>query len=122
MTEDIDPGIDPETGEEIGPPLLVTLCGSMTLFAEMLTVAAELTDRGYIVLAPFRVVAPAYQDDDAKARLDALHRRKISLSDLVVVVTDEVGRIGESTRAEIAYARRLGLPVEYQHRPARGAR
>jgi len=47
-------------------------------------------------------------------RLDELHRRKIDLSDRVIVVSDPTGYIGESTRAEIAYAEGLGMPVRYR--------
>ncbi len=47
-----------------------------------------------------------------KARLDELHRAKIRLADEVLVVGDYVG---DSTRAEIAYARSLGRPVRFTH-------
>lgn len=97
-----------------GRPDLVTLCGSMRFVDEMLHVAAELTAAGAIVLAPFVVVQPRQQLGDQaalKARLDELHRRKIELSDRVIVVSDPAGYVGESTRSEIAYADRLGIPV-----------
>ncbi|MEV4808101.1 hypothetical protein AB0K18_49650 [Nonomuraea sp. NPDC049421] len=45
-------------------------------------------------------------------RLDDLHRAKIRLADEVLVVGDY---IGDSTRAEIAYARSLGKPVRFTH-------
>lgn len=60
--------------------------------------------------------------------LDRQHRAKIDMAGRVVVVTnfakdmvraDEAAKhetgfyIGESTRAEIAYARQLGLPIEF---------
>ncbi|MEU2043619.1 hypothetical protein [Nocardia niwae] len=99
-------------------PPTVTLCGSMRFHAHMLTVAAELTDAGVIVLAPFRVVAPADQDSAAKTRLDELHRRKIDMADWIVVVTDESRYIGESTRGEIGYATRLGKQIDWAVRPA----
>lgn len=98
-------------------PHTVTLCGSMRFFPAMLAVAGELTDAGVVVIAPFRVLAPADQSGAAKVRLDALHRRKIDMAHRVVVVTDESGYIGESTRAEITYAERTGKPVEYIARP-----
>ncbi|MEE1768325.1 hypothetical protein PUR34_09120, partial [Streptomyces sp. JV185] len=47
-----------------------------------------------------------------KVRLDDLHRAKIRLADEVLVVGDY---IGDSTRAEIAYARSLGKPVRFTH-------
>jgi hypothetical protein len=45
-----------------------------------------------------------------KARLDGLHLRKIDLADEVLVVSRH---IGESTRAEIAYAESHSKPVRY---------
>jgi hypothetical protein len=47
-----------------------------------------------------------------KVRLDDLHRAKIRLADEVLVVGDY---IGDSTRAEIAYARSLSKPVWFMH-------
>jgi len=47
-----------------------------------------------------------------KVRLGDLHRAKIRLADEVLVVGDY---IGDSTRAEIAYARSLGKPVRFTH-------
>ncbi|MEU4841730.1 hypothetical protein [Nocardia testacea] len=85
-------------------PPVVTLCGSMRFHAQMLDVAAELSEAGMIVLAPFKVVPPDQQHNAAKHHLDELHRRKIDLSSAIVVVTDETGYYGDSTRGEIDYA------------------
>ncbi|MFI6959683.1 hypothetical protein ACIBJI_40230 [Nocardia sp. NPDC050408] len=105
--------------ELLGPtPLVVTLCGSMRFHQQMLEVAAELTDGGVIVLAPFRVAAAEQQASTAKARLDQLHRHKIAMSDGVIVVTDESRYAGESTRAEIEFATQLGKPIDWITRPA----
>jgi hypothetical protein len=98
-----------------GGPEVVCLCGSMRFLAQMLRVAAEETTAGVIVLAPFAVIAPADQDGEVKARLDALHRHKIDRADRVVVVSDASGYFGESTRGEIAYARAAGIPVTFRH-------
>ncbi|WP_280264675.1 hypothetical protein [Nocardia wallacei] len=92
-------------------PPMITLCGSMRFFDRMLAVAAAETAAGRIVLAPFCVVTPSEQDNDLKAMLDELHRHKIDLADEVVIVTDDTGYIGDSTRAEISYAEALGKPT-----------
>ncbi|AYF78306.1 hypothetical protein D7D52_35810 [Nocardia yunnanensis] len=92
----------------------------MRFFALMLDVAAELTERGVIVLMPFRVVPAAEQDGEIKARLDQLHLRKIALSDRVVVVTDSSLYTGPSTQAEIAYAFDNGKPVSWALRETAG--
>jgi hypothetical protein len=93
-------------------PDVVTICGSMRFFAQMLKVAADMTARGIVVLAPFSVVALEDQTGDLKVRLDRLHFRKIDMSSGIVVVTDEAGYIGESTRREMAYAERTGKRVD----------
>ncbi|MBO0847841.1 MAG: hypothetical protein J2P20_00135 [Pseudonocardia sp.] len=93
-------------------PPVVTLCGSMRFHALMLRVAAEETVAGAVVLAPFAVIPVGEQGGEEKARLDDLHLYKIFLADRVVVVTDDSGYWGQSTRREIAYAHRRGTPVE----------
>lgn len=85
-------------------PRIVTLCGSMRFFEQMLKVAADETAKGHIVLAPFSVVAPEDQGGDFKAMLDRLHFQKIDMADEVVVVTNQDGYIGASTRREMTYA------------------
>lgn len=97
---------------------VVTLCGSMRFWPQMLAVAAELTAAGSVVLAPFCVVAKENQDGERKAMLDALHQDKLRMAarhdGRVVVVSDESGYYGESTAREIAFALEMGLPVEYR--------
>ena len=99
-------------------PAVVTLCGSMRFFTQILAVASQETAAGAIVLAPFTVVAPAAQSSiegqALKARLDELHRHKIDLADLVIVVSDASGYYGASTTGEISYAHAAGSPVSYR--------
>lgn len=95
------------------PPKIITLCGSMRNFSQILNAAANLTDQGFIVLAPFRIVPLSNQDNERKTMLDELHRRKIDMADKVIVVTDLSGYFGESTRSEILYARRTGKHIDY---------
>ncbi|MGX1762174.1 hypothetical protein ACWIGW_44195 [Nocardia brasiliensis] len=92
-------------------PEIVALCGSMRFFPQMLEVAAEQTARGRIVVPPFKTVAPDEQGSLLKQRLDELHRHKIDMAGHVLVVTDETGYIGESTRNEIEYAEATGKTV-----------
>lgn len=47
-----------------------------------------------------------------KKILDKLHLRKIDLADEVFVLNVD-GYIGESTRKEIEYARKMGKPISY---------
>ena len=83
---------------------IVTICGSMRHYNQMLALANELTLVGFIVLMPFVLKI----DDPGKdEELQRLHRDKIDLSGAIYVV----GTPGESTREEIAYATSQGKKV-----------
>lgn len=95
-------------------PEIVCLCGS-TRFADAYREAnRRLTLEGMIVLT----VGVFGHDEDGelssatKTDLDELHRRKIDLADRVHVLNVD-GYVGESTRAEVAYAREQGVPVTW---------
>ncbi|MFI6650523.1 hypothetical protein ACIBI8_23315 [Streptomyces sp. NPDC050529] len=100
-------------------PTIVVICGSTRFMDAMADADRELTWAGHIVVKPgcdMKEPHPLWADEaeakDAKVRLDGLHRAKIRLADEVLVVGDY---IGDSTRAEIAYARELGKPVTFTH-------
>ncbi|MFE9738876.1 hypothetical protein [Streptomyces sp. NPDC006477] len=100
-------------------PEIVVICGSTRFMQEMADADRELTFAGAIVVKPgcdMKTPDPLWADPEVaergKARLDGLHRAKIRLADRVLVVGDY---IGDSTRAEIAYARSLGKPVTFTH-------
>ena len=95
-------------------PTIVCLCGS-TRFGEMFRyVNQRETLAGKIVLAP-----GCFQGDvvlevlpGMMRRLDVLHFHKIALADEILVV-NVGGYVGEATRREIAYARKLGKRVRW---------
>lgn len=93
-------------------PEIVCICGSTRFVAEMRAANRELTFAGAIVVAPGEAEEQVTQEQ--KARLDALHLRKIDLADRVLVVNPG-GYIGASTSREIAYARALGKSVAFTH-------
>ncbi|OKH91468.1 hypothetical protein [Streptomyces uncialis] len=100
-------------------PTVVAICGSTRFMAEMAEADLRETAAGRIVVKPgcdMKVPHPLWADpmaaDALKLRLDTLHRAKIRLADEVLVVGDY---IGDSTRAEITYARGLGKPVRFTH-------
>ncbi|MFF7384947.1 hypothetical protein [Streptomyces griseoluteus] len=100
-------------------PRIVVICGSTRFMAEMAEAELRETAAGRIVVKPGCDMKSPHElwSDPAdagalKARLDDLHRAKIRLADEVLVVG---GYIGESTRAEIAYARSLNRPVRFTH-------
>lgn len=62
--------------------------------------------------------AKFYPSESQKLAFDRLHLRKIVLADLVYVVNPG-GYIGESTAAEIAYAKNHGKLIEYLEVPTK---
>ena len=89
-------------------PRIVTICGSMRFYQEMLAHASKLTIEGVIVLMPF----VASETGWIKSMLDELHRQKIAMSHAILVVNPG-GYIGESTQDEILYAKAWAKGVEY---------
>lgn len=94
--------------------LVVTLSGSTRFKEAYLLAFAELMKRGCVVLTvecfarADEVPLTAWQ----KERLDWVHRRKIDMSDVLVVLNVD-NYIGESTAAGEAYAVRMNVPVFY---------
>ncbi|WP_020140964.1 hypothetical protein [Streptomyces sp. 351MFTsu5.1] len=116
-----------EAKKQLGIPHIVVICGSTRFMAEMAQADFRETIAGRVVVKPgFDMKSPhglstgpagAEAEADAqsqslKVRLGELHRAKIRLADEVLIVGDY---IGDSTRAEIAYARSLGKPVRFTH-------
>ncbi|MGW8679596.1 hypothetical protein ACWGNN_00755 [Streptomyces sp. NPDC055817] len=103
----------------LGIPAVVVICGSTRFMDDMIACDRALTWDGKIVVKPgcnMKQPDPLWADEAeaeaGKVRLDDLHRAKIRIADVVLVVGDY---IGDSTRAEIAYARELGKPVQFTH-------
>lgn len=106
---------------------VVCLCGSTRYEKLFHKAAEEFTLAGFIVLTvnawslKDRLHDPKTAADQwVKERLDGIHKAKIDLAD-VVVVLDKGGYVGPSTRSEIDYARKVGKPVHYLEGPVRGA-
>lgn len=83
---------------------IITICGSTRFRAEIAEANRSLTLSGFIVLAPgvFGHDGDPLTDEQ-KVKLDRLHFEKIDLSSGIYVVNPG-GYLGDSTRAEIAYA------------------
>jgi hypothetical protein len=77
---------------------VITICGSMRFYTQMITIAEKLTVQGYIVLMPF-----VTKDGVLDANLDEMHLAKIDMSSCIFVVNC-YAHIGASTRNEILYA------------------
>ena len=97
---------------------IVTLCGSTKFRSEFHAKARELALDGCVVFGP-EVFSHA-EDLELSAgqveRLDALHKRKIVLSDEIYVLNIG-GYIGYSTHSEILFAKERELPVIYHEEP-----
>ncbi|MEU3507571.1 hypothetical protein ABZ733_06535 [Streptomyces longwoodensis] len=108
-----------EVKRQLGLPRIVVICGSTRFMTEMAEADLRETEAGRIVVrpgcdlkSPHALWSDPVGAEALKARLDELHRAKIRLADEALVVGDH---IGDSTRAEIAYARSLGKPVRFTH-------
>lgn len=93
---------------------IICLCGSTRFKNAFITVAAELSKSGYIVLMP---AVFAHNDnilltEEEKTHLDDLHKAKITYSSAIVVINKN-GYIGESTQSEIAFAEELSKTIYY---------
>ncbi|MFE3037869.1 hypothetical protein ACFXKY_40210 [Streptomyces canus] len=103
----------------LGLPRIVAICGSTRFMNAMNEADLRETKAGRIVVkpgcdmkSPHELWSDPAEAEALKAQLDDLHRAKIRLADEVLVVGDY---IGDSTRAEITYARSLGRPVRFTH-------
>jgi len=102
-------------------PTVVTLCGSTRFGAQFREANLRETLAGRIVLT---VGCDTRGDDDVfghlsdeekvavKVRLDELHKRKIDLSDEILVIAVG-GYVGMSTASEIAYAEAHGKRIRW---------
>ena len=92
---------------------IITLCGSIKFKIEFLKVQEELTLDGNIVFTPnFLNNRKDEITLETKKMLDEMHKQKIDISDEICVI-NVGGYIGESTKAEIEYARTKGKKISY---------
>jgi hypothetical protein len=110
---------------ETPPPKIVCLCGSTRFWKEYQDAQRAETLAGRIVLTVgFFVHAPeggaeGWMDnvtDEQKAALDRLHLRKIDLADEVLFL-NRSQYLGESSKAELAYAQQHGKKIRWLEPP-----
>lgn len=89
---------------------VITICGSMRYFDQMMEAANEYTKLGWIVLMPFvAYIKPGEQENNpVKEMLDEMHFAKIDMSEAILVVGSYRGH---STTREIEYARECRVDV-----------
>lgn len=97
-----------------GFPTIVALCGSCRFKEQFFRAGFRESMLGRIVLnlSWYGTLESYNPTPEEKIALDALHFRRIDLSDEILVI-DRGGYIGESTRNEIEYADATGKPVRY---------
>ncbi len=115
----------PLTKRTYAKPKVVTLCGSTRFYKEFQEAYYLETMSGKIVLSvgfyPHATSESGHgegvgHDSEQKEMLDELHKRKIDMSDEVLVL-NVGGYIGESTSSEIEYAKLSGIPMRYLEKP-----
>lgn len=105
--------------------MVVTLCGSVRTGKQLWdAITQRWTLEGLIVLKVdvwedgTNIYKRCHEGDlqETKKMLDEMHKRKIELSDFIYVINKN-GYIGNSTKSEIKYAKKLKKPVLYLEEP-----
>lgn len=101
--------------------MVITLCGSVRTGKQLCdAIAQRWSLEGYIVLKVD--VWDLWNEmhngtmKEEKKMLDDMHKRKIEMSDFIYVINKN-GYIGDSTKSEIEYAKKLKKPVLYLEEP-----
>ena len=99
----------------IGKYKIITLCGSAKFIDDFEKMQKKLTLEGYIVLT-INKINPSDKDivwtNELKTMLDDMHKRKIDMCDEIMVI-NRGGYIGQSTKSEIEYAKKLNKKINY---------
>jgi len=105
---------------------VITLCGSTRFKNEFMEAQKRLTLEGNIVISVGLFGHSGDQEvwesmdegtlTKTKEMLDDMHKRKIDMADGIYVI-NVGGYIGNSTRAEIEYAKNHGKEVKYLEEP-----
>lgn len=92
---------------------IITLCGSTRFKDEFMAAQKKLTLEGNIVIS-LGVFAHSGDiiSNEEKIMLGEMHKRKIDMSDEIFVINVD-GYIGDSTRAEIEYAKLCGKKISF---------
>lgn len=92
---------------------IITICGSLRFQKEMMEVADKMGVEGNCILTPIYPTSPDCKRTPEQLKmLKEEHFKKIELSDAILVVNVN-NYIGESTKLEIEYAKKLGKEIMY---------
>ena len=99
----------------VGKYKVITLCGSTRFKDQFIEAQKNLTLQGNIVITVGLFGHSGDSEalnEETKAMLDDIHKRKIDMSDEIFVI-NVGGYIGSSTKSEIEYAIAHGKKVRY---------
>ncbi len=99
----------------VGKYRVITLCGSTRFKDAFLEAQKNLTLSGNIVISVGLFGHSGDNEvweEEMKAMLDDMHKRKIDMADEIFVI-NVGGYIGSSTQSEIEYAKAMGKPVKF---------
>ena len=91
----------------------ITLCGSLRFQKEMMIIAEKMSLDGNCVLTPVYPVSDNIErSKEQLIKLKDAHFKRIEFSDGILVVNVN-NYIGDSTKLEIEYAKKLGKQIMY---------
>lgn len=94
---------------------IITVCGSMKFYKEMMEITEKLELEGNCMLVPIYNPSKISKDDfteEEALMLDKMHKERIKLSDAILVVNVN-NYIGSSTKREIEFAKSLNKEIIY---------
>lgn len=92
---------------------IITLCGSLKFKKEMMIVAEKMALEGNCILTPvYPVLDNIEKTEEQLVKLKEAHFKRIEFSDAILVVNIN-NYIGDSTKLEIDYAKKIGKEIIY---------
>ena len=92
---------------------IITICGSLKFQKEMMIIAEKMALKGNCILTPtYPVIENIEIKEEQIVMLKEAHFKRIELSDIIMVVNVN-NYIGNSTKLEIEYAKKLGKEIIY---------
>ena len=92
---------------------IITLCGSLKFKKEIMIIAEKMALKGNCILTPvYPTLDNVERTEEQLLNLKEEHFKKIELSNSILVVNVN-NYIGNSTKLEIEYAKKLGKEIMY---------
>ena len=92
---------------------IITLCGSLKFQKEMMIMAEKMALEGNCILTPvYPIIENCERTDEQLEKLKKAHFKRIELSDEILVINKN-NYMGNSTKLEIEYAKKLGKEIMY---------